>query len=108
MNTTDRKLECVLVNKFVKKNSNRLVMHTWFDGEIRAGFTECDAHTLLSGEARNEDWLTMDENLKACSIHYSKIPRNELVEQPVFKVRIEFEKNEDYSFKWAKAIEQGF
>lgn len=103
-----KKMESVFVNKFVKKNSGRVSMHTYFEDQPHAGFWECDAYDLKSGDARNEDWLTMDENLKKCHEQFKGMTKEELLSHPAYKVKVEFEKNDDDSFKSAKAIEWGF
>lgn len=103
-----QKLQCVFVNKFVKKNDDTLIMQTWFEDAPYSGFWETDAKRVIDGSANNKDWLTMHENLRACHRAYKDKPIEQLDELLVFKVRIEYEKTEDDAFISAKVIKEGF
>lgn len=81
---------CTFVNNVVLKSSGRKVLDTHFKGKEFDGSWECDIINLRSGNSRNGEWLTMDENLKECYSFYKDKDYDDLENLEEFEVIVEF------------------
>lgn len=78
------------VNKFQRDSHERLRMYTWIKDREYDAVWLTDPNSLMAGKARNDEWLTMDENLVACFAHYSAISARSRESAPEFEVTVDF------------------